>query len=89
MYPREVVKRALYHNAAAVICSHNHPSGASEPSVADETLTRSLKQALSLADVNVLDHFVVAGTGIVSFAERGLIYYLVSKTSWLAIRRIR
>lgn len=73
VYPREVVKRALHHNAASVIFSHNHPSGASEPSFADEALTGSLKQALSLVEVKVLDHFVVAGNGVVSFAERGLI----------------
>ena len=73
VYPREVVKRALYHNAGAVIFGHNHPSGVAEPSHADETLTQALKQALALVDVRVLDHFVVAGSGVTSFAERGLI----------------
>ncbi|BAL23550.1 DNA repair protein RadC [Azoarcus sp. KH32C] len=74
VYPREVVKLALAHNAAAVILAHNHPSGASEPSAADELLTRSLKQALDLVDVRVLDHFVVtAHLKPLSFAERGLL----------------
>jgi len=73
VYPREVVKCALRHNAAAVIFAHNHPSGAAEPSHADEMLTRSLKSALSLVDVRVLDHFIVAGSEALSFAERGLL----------------
>jgi DNA repair protein RadC len=73
VYPREVVKCALKHNAAAVIFSHNHPSGVAEPSRADELLTQSLKQALSLVDVRVLDHFIVAGGAALSFAERGLL----------------
>ena len=73
VYPREVVKRALYHNAAAVICSHNHPSGVAEPSQSDQHLTTALKQALALVDVRVLDHFIVAGASILSFAERGLL----------------
>jgi DNA repair protein RadC len=73
VYPREVVKCALRHNAAAVIFAHNHPSGVAEPSHADEILTRSLKSALALVDVQVLDHFIVAGTRIMSFAERGLL----------------
>lgn len=73
VYPREVVKRALHHNAGAVIFAHNHPSGVAEPSHADETLTQALKQALALVDVRVLDHFIVAGSGVLSFAERGLI----------------
>ena len=73
VYPREVVKRALHYNAAAVIFAHNHPSGVAEPSRADEALTVALKQALALVDVRVLDHFVVAGDGALSFAERGLI----------------
>lgn len=70
--PREVVKRALHYNAAAVIFAHNHPSGVAEPSRADEALTVALKQALAMVDVRVLDHFVVAGDGALSFAERGL-----------------
>lgn len=73
VYPREVVKRALHHNAAAVIFAHNHPSGVAEPSRADEMLTKVLKSALDLVDVKVLDHFVVAGNGVLSFSERGLI----------------
>lgn len=71
VYPREVVKVALAHNAASVILAHNHPSGSSEPSAADQTLTHALKQALTLVDVRVLDHFVVAGQNVYSFAEHG------------------
>ena len=73
VYPREVVKRALHHNAGAVILAHNHPSGVAEPSHADETLTQALRQALALVDIRVLDHFIVAGSGVLSFAERGLL----------------
>lgn len=73
VYPREVVKRALHHNSAAVIFAHNHPSGVAEPSRADELLTKALKDALALVDVRVLDHFVVAGNAALSFAERGLL----------------
>lgn len=73
VYPREVVKAALRHNAAAVILAHNHPSGVAQPSQADELLTRQLKDALALVDVKVLDHFIVAGASALSFAERGLI----------------
>ena len=73
VYPREVVKRVLHYNAASVIFAHNHPSGIAEQSRADEMLTASLKQALALIDVRVLDHFIVAGNTILSFAERGLI----------------
>ncbi len=74
VYPREVVKKALEHNAAAVVLAHNHPSGVAEPSRADEALTRELKQALALIDVRVLDHFIVAGQSPpLSFAERGLL----------------
>ena len=72
-YPREVVKEALAQNAAAVILAHNHPSGAPEPSRADEYLTQTLKTALALVDVRVLDHLVVGGGDVVSFAERGLL----------------
>lgn len=72
VHPREVVRRALTHNAAAVIFAHNHPSGVAEPSQADERITRMLKDSLQLIDVRVLDHFVI-GDQIVSFAERGLI----------------
>lgn len=72
VYPREVVKRALHHNAAAVILAHNHPSGVAEPSQSDQALTDALKQSLSLVDVRVLDHFIVAAGACLSFAERGL-----------------
>ena len=73
VYPREVVKRALHHNAGAVVFGHPHPSGQTEPSRADEFLTQTLKSALSLVDVRVLDHMVVAGAQCTSFAERGLL----------------
>ena len=73
VYPREVVKRALHHNAAALIFSHNHPSGVAEPSHADEILTANLKRALALVDVQVLDHFVVGAGSTISFNERGLL----------------
>lgn len=74
VYPREVVKSALAHNAAAVILAHNHPSGVGEPSKADEMLTQTLKDALAMMDVKVLDHFIVAGSNRpFSFAERGLL----------------
>lgn len=72
VYPREVVKKALEMNAAAVILSHNHPSGSVEPSRADEHLTSTLKSALQLIDVRVLDHIIVSPAGTCSFAERGL-----------------
>ncbi len=73
VYPREVVKEALSVNAAAVILAHNHPSGSVEPSRADEFLTQTLKTALALVDVRVLDHLVLAGADVCSFAERGLV----------------
>ncbi len=73
VYPREVVKRALALNAASMIFAHNHPSGVSEPSRADELLTTTLTQALGLVDIRVLDHFVVGGAAVTSFAERGLL----------------
>lgn len=74
VYPREVVKAGLAHNAAAVILAHNHPSGVAEPSRADEMLTRSLKDALAMVDIKLLDHFIVAGNTLpLSFAERGLL----------------
>ena len=73
VYPREVVKRALHHNAASVIFAHNHPSGIAQQSQADELLTKQLKQALALIDVRVLDHFIVAGNNTLSFSERGLL----------------
>jgi len=73
VYPREIVKLALATNAASAIFAHNHPSGVSEPSRADELLTRQLKAALALVDVKVLDHFVVADAEWISFAERGLL----------------
>ena len=73
VYPREVVKRALQHNAGAVIFSHNHPSGIAEPSRDDEQITRRLKEALTLVDIRVLDHIVVGHGEEVSLAERGLL----------------
>jgi DNA repair protein RadC len=73
VYPREVVKAALAANAAAVVFAHNHPSGVAQPSQADELLTRQLKEALSLVEIKVLDHFIVAGNQCLSFAERGLL----------------
>lgn len=73
VYPRELVKGALARNAAALALAHNHPSGETEPSRADELLTQTLKSALILVDVRVIDHFVVAGDQVLSFAERGLI----------------
>ncbi len=73
VYPREVVKRALALNASAVILAHNHPSGVAEPSRADEFLTKTLKDALALVDVRVIDHIVVGTGSTVSFAERGLL----------------
>ena len=73
VYPREVVRRALKVGAAAVILTHNHPSGRAEPSRADENLTQTLKSALALVDVRVLDHMITAGGSWVSLAEKGLI----------------
>jgi len=73
VYPRELVKEALRLNAAAVIVSHNHPSGNPEPSAADRALTQRLRDALALVDVRTLDHIIVAGGSTTSFAERGLI----------------
>ncbi len=73
VYPREVVRRALKHNAAAVIFAHNHPSGLAEPSRADELLTRRLQDALALVDVRVLDHFIIGDGEAVSLAERGVL----------------
>lgn len=71
VYPREIVRRALTHNAAALILAHNHPSGVAEPSAADRQLTRHLVDALALVDVRVLDHFIVAGPSALSFREAG------------------
>ena len=73
MHPRELVKRALALNAGAVVLAHNHPSGAAEPSRADELITQAVRQALQLVDVKVIDHVVVGRAGTVSFAERGLL----------------
>jgi DNA repair protein RadC len=73
VYPREIVKAALRHNAAAVLFAHNHPSGVAEPSRTDELLTQALKRALALVDITVLDHFVVGQASALSFAERGLL----------------
>ncbi|MGO2496913.1 MAG: RadC family protein [Vibrio litoralis] len=71
VYPREVVKRAMHHNAAALILAHNHPSGIAEPSEADRRITRRLVEAMGLVDIRILDHFVVGDGEVVSFAERG------------------
>jgi DNA repair protein RadC len=73
VYPREVVLRALHHHAAAVVLAHNHPSGCAEPSAADQSLTQTLKAALALVDVRVLDHFVVTASACQSLAERGMV----------------
>ncbi len=73
VYPREVVVRALHHQAAAVVLAHNHPSGSPQPSKADEALTKTLKTTLALVDVRVLDHFVVAGLNTTSMAELGMV----------------
>ena len=73
VYPREVVRRALHHNAAAIILTHNHPSGSTQPSRADEVLTQTLKAALALVDVRVLDHIITAGGQARSMAEMGLV----------------
>ncbi|QEA13885.1 RadC family protein [Comamonas flocculans] len=73
VYPREIVKETLARNSAALILVHNHPSSLAEPSRADEVLTQTLKSALALVDVRVIDHLIVAGPTILSFAERGLI----------------
>lgn len=73
VYPREIVIAALSHNAAAVILAHNHPSGRCEPSHADQAMTQTLKAALAMVEVRVLDHFVITRNGLVSFAERGLL----------------
>lgn len=73
VYPREVVKRALHHNAGALIFAHNHPSGAAQPSAADKTLTVNLQKALQLVEIRVLDHFIVGKNAIFSFAETGLL----------------
>jgi DNA repair protein RadC len=73
VYPREVVKRALHFNAASVMFAHNHPSGVAKQSQADEMITKTLKAALALVDVRVLDHFVIAGNDTLSFAEIGLL----------------
>ncbi len=73
VYAREIVRRGLFHNAAAVILVHNHPSGAAEPSQADEALTVGLKEALALVDIRVLDHLVIGDREVVSFSERGIL----------------
>jgi DNA repair protein RadC len=73
VHPREVVRQALAHNAAAVILAHNHPSGVAEPSQADELITRRLRDALALVDIRVLDHLIVGDARCLSFAERGLL----------------
>ena len=73
VYPREVVKEALDHNASAVILAHNHPSSVCEPSHADRMITTRLREALAMVDIRVLDHFIVGGPDVLSFSERGLL----------------
>jgi len=73
VYPREIIKRALQLNAAAIICSHNHPSGECEPSLADQAITRRIKEALAMVEIRLLDHLVVSPTDVVSMAERGML----------------
>ena len=73
VYPREIAKLALQHNASAVILAHNHPSGDTKPSVADQQITQRIKETLTLFDIRVLDHFVIGVLGATSFAEKGLI----------------
>jgi DNA repair protein RadC len=73
VYPREVVRDALLRNSSALVLVHNHPSGVADPSKADEFLTQTLKQAVALIDVRVLDHFIVAGSAVQSMAEKGLV----------------
>lgn len=73
VHPREIVKRCLHHNATAVLLAHNHPSGVAEPSKMDIQLTQALLNALALVDATILDHFVVGGSTVTSFAERGLL----------------
>lgn len=74
VYPREIVKRALYHNAGAVVFAHNHPSGDTSPSHADRTLTDALRRALGVIDVRVLDHLIIgSGSAVLSFAEQGIL----------------
>ncbi|AOV15909.1 hypothetical protein BJI67_01420 [Acidihalobacter aeolianus] len=73
VYPREVVRKALEHNAAACILAHNHPSGVTEPSRADQSITDKLKQALGQIDVRVLDHLIIGGAEVTSMAERGML----------------
>jgi DNA repair protein RadC len=73
VHPREVVKEALKQNAAAVILVHNHPSGVQEPSQADELITARVKEALALIDVRLVDHMVLAGSSVLSFAQEGLL----------------
>ena len=73
VYPREILKRALHHNCACVILSHNHPSGGVDPSRADEVITQTLRSALAMVDVRVLDHLIIAGDRYTSFAQRGLV----------------
>jgi DNA repair protein RadC len=73
VYPREIIKRAMHHNAAAVILVHNHPSGVAEPSRQDEALTEKLKESMETLDIRLLDHFVVGDGEVVSFSERGML----------------
>lgn len=79
IYPRELVKRALHYNAAALILAHNHPSGFAEPSQEDKDLTGQLKEILALMDIKILDHIVIGGTEAISFADRGLLQPWISE----------
>lgn len=73
VYPREIVRRAIAHNAAALIIAHNHPSGVAEPSAADQRITEKIQTALKLMEIRLLDHFIVGDTEVVSFTEKGLL----------------
>ena len=74
VYPREVLKRAMHHNAVAVVLAHNHPSGNTEPSTSDKAITERLKSLLEVVDVNLLDHIIVSPLGWLSFAEGGILH---------------
>lgn len=86
VFPREVVKAALHHNAASVFLVHNHPSGVPEPSHEDKRLTLVLKDALALVDVRVLDHFIVGGSQVMSFSEQGLLDFIPPTAKVAALR---
>ena len=73
VYPRVIAQKALEHNAAAIIIAHNHPSGIAEPSLADQAITKRIKEALALLDIRLLDHFVIAGNKVISMATKGML----------------